>query len=103
MIFDFLKKQKGSKRKIELIKIMVTSVNIPEKNKLLYIEALDVLDNNWLDYLYNDLVKFTEIYELKQLDNINKENFSSVAWMKKKEALEKQKEINAFTFLINNI
>jgi hypothetical protein len=82
---------------------MVTSVNIPEKNKLLYIEALDVLDNNWLDYLYNDLVKFTEIYELKQLDNINKENFSSVAWMKKKEALEKQKEINAFTFLINNI
>jgi hypothetical protein len=46
MIFDFLKKQKGSKRKIELIKIMVTSVNIPEKNKLLYIEALDVLDNN---------------------------------------------------------
>ena len=103
MIFDFLKKQKWSEKKIELIKIMVTSVNIPEKNKFLYIEALNILDKNWLDNLFNDLIKFTEIYELKELDKINKENFSYVAWMKKKEALEKQKEINAFSFLINNI
>lgn len=103
MIFDFLKKQKGSNRKTELIKIMITSVNIPEQNKFLYIEALDVLDKDWLDNLYNDLTKFTEIYEIKQLDKITKENFSLVTWMKKKEALEKQKEINAFSFLINNI
>ena len=103
MIFNFLKKQKSSKRKIELIKIMIASVNIPEKNKLLYLEALEVLDKNWLDNLYKDLLKFTEVYELKELDKINKENFSSISWLKKKEAVEKQKEINAFSFLINNI
>lgn len=103
MIFDFLKKQKKPKKKIELIKIMIMSVNIPENNKFLYIEALEILDENWLDKLYLDIVNFTETYELRELDDINKENFSNIIWMKKKEAQEKQKDINAFSFLINNV
>jgi hypothetical protein len=40
---------------------------------------------------------------MKQLDEIQKNNFSIVAWMKKKEAEEKRKEINSFSFLINNV
>lgn len=103
MIFDFLKKQKDSKKKIELIRIMIQSVNLPENNKFLYLEALEVLDENWLNNLYNDLIKFTENFEMKELEDINKSNFSSISWLRKKEAEEKQQEINAFTFLINNV
>jgi len=103
MIFNFLKKQKETKKKIDLLKIMIQSIKIPEKQKKLYIEALDILDINKLNSLYIDIVKFTQNHEITHLDNINKQNFTSIAWLKKKEAVEKQEEINAFTFLLHNI
>jgi hypothetical protein len=49
------------------------------------------------------LSNFTKQIELEEIDNIWKKNFSQVAWMRKKEANEKQKELNSFTFLINNL
>jgi hypothetical protein len=49
------------------------------------------------------LIKFVEKYEIKELEDISKSNFINIAWMQKKEALQKKKEINAFNFLINNI
>jgi hypothetical protein len=44
MIFDFLKKQTEISKKKELIVIMIRSINIPEQQKDLYLESLDVLD-----------------------------------------------------------
>jgi hypothetical protein len=44
MIFEFLKKQQNKKRKKDLIIIMITSLQIPESAKQLYLEALDILD-----------------------------------------------------------
>ncbi len=103
MIFDFLKKQKEHKNKIKIIKVMIVSLNIPEKQKELYLEAIEVLWKDWLERLYITLTEFTKQLEYEELDKINKDNFSSVAWMRKKEAKEKQKEINSFSFLINNL
>ena len=45
MIFDFLKKQKEISKKKELIVIMIRSINISEEQKELYLESLDVLDD----------------------------------------------------------
>lgn len=103
MIFEFLKKQQNKKRKKDLIIIMIQSLQIPEPAKLLYLEALSILDFEGLDLLYNDLTNFIERFENKELEEISKENFSSIAWMRKKEALEKQKEINSFSFLLHNL
>lgn len=103
MIFDFLKKQKEIDKKIKLTKVMILSLHIPEAQKSLYIQALDILDNEWIDRLYEKLVKFVEILELKDINDINKHNFSKITWMKKKEAIEKQKDLNSFSFLINNL
>jgi hypothetical protein len=44
MISKFLLKQKDLMKKKKLIKVMIASLNIPEKQKYLYLEALDVLD-----------------------------------------------------------
>jgi hypothetical protein len=44
MIFDFLKKQTEISKKKELIVIMIRSINIPEQQKDLYLESLDILD-----------------------------------------------------------
>ena len=103
MIFDFLKKQKEISQKRKIIKVMIISLNIPEAQKELYLEAITILSKDWLERIYITLSNFTKQLEFEELDNINKMNFSQVAWMRKKEAIEKQKEINSFTFLINNL
>ena len=103
MIFDFLKKQREINKKRKIIEVMILSINIPEIQKELYLEAISILEEEWLENLYISLSNFTKQIEIEELDNINKQNFSQIAWMRKKEASEKQKEMNSFTFLINNL
>ncbi len=103
MIFEYLKKQKKIKEKIKLTTIMIFNLEIPEDQKSLYIQALDILDENWIDRIYNSLIIFIKDIEIKELDQIQKNNFSVISWMRKKEAEERKKEINSFSFLINNI
>jgi hypothetical protein len=62
MIFDFLKKQKEIKEKLNLIKIMIKSIKIPDSQKELYIESLDILDISKLNELYLSLLCENEIY-----------------------------------------
>ena len=102
MIFDFFKKQKEIKIKKELLIIMINSLNIPEEQKRLYLESLEILDINWINNLYREIWNFIENIEMKEIDEINKSNFSNIAWMRKKEIEEKKKEINSFSFLIYN-
>ena len=103
MIFDFLKKQKDINKKRELIVIMINALHIPNEQKTLYLGSLEILDIEWIKKLYIDLQNFIENFELKELEQIKKENFSSVAWMRKKEAEEKKKELNSFSFLLHNL
>lgn len=103
MIFDFLKKQKEIKKKRKIIKVMVISLNIPDLHKELYLEAIEIVSDEWLEKLYKELSLFTKQLEMEELSKINKQNFSQIAWMRKKEIKEKQKEINSFSFLINNL
>lgn len=103
MIFDFLKKQKEITKKKKIIKVMIISLNIPDLQKELYLEAISILSENWLESLYKELSIFTKQLEHEELWKINKNNFSEIAWMRKKEIKEKQKEINSFSFLINNL
>lgn len=103
MIFDFLKKQKELSKKKKLIEIMIISLNIPDKQKELYFEAIQILSKEWLEKLYLTLSNFIKQLEYEQLNEINKNNYSQISWLRKKEAIEKQKEINSFNFLINNL
>jgi len=103
MIFDFLKKQKEINKKKKIIELMIFSLNIPDNQKELYLEAISILTNDWLEKLFINLTKFTHELELEELNNIENSNFYHVAWMRKKEAQEKQKELNSFSFLISNL
>lgn len=82
---------------------MIDSLNIPEKQKYLYIESLDVLDTQWLDKLYENMKVFVESLEKKEKEEISFSNFASIWGLTKKELKEKKKEENAFSFLINNM
>lgn len=103
MIFDFLKKQKKTKNKKKLTQIMIMNLEIPETQKNIYIQSLNFIEYKHIDIIYNDLIKFIERYEIKELEDISKSNFVNIAGMQKKEAEDKKKEINAFNLLLNNI
>ncbi len=103
MIFDFLKKQKKVESKRKITKIMLLNLNIPEEQKALYIQAIDILDDNEIDELYEKWSNYIKNLEIKEIEEIRKQSFSEIDWLRKKEAKEKQKEINAFNFLFSNI
>jgi len=103
MIFDFLKKQKKIDSKRKLTKVMLLNLNIPEEEKALYIQAIDILDDKEIDELYEKWSNYIKNLEIKEIEDIRKQSFIEIDWLRKKEAKEKQKEINAFNFLFNNI
>ena len=103
MIFEFLRRKKRMDEKIKLINIMFINLKIPEWQKSLYIQALDILDENWIDKIYNELSNFIKNLELKELEDVQKSNFSIINWLKIKEAEEQKEELNSFSFLINKL
>lgn len=103
MILNIFKKYSEKNKKIELIKTIIENLNINEKQKNLYLETLDFLDDVWLEKLYKSLENFIWQIEQKEFESISKDNFWNIAWLRKKEAIEKQKELNSFWFLLNNL
>lgn len=101
MIFDFLRKRKNINEKIKLINIMFVNLKIPEAQKSLYLQALDILDEDWVNRIYKELSHFIKNLELKEIEDIQKNNFSAINWLKLKEAEEKKEEINSLSFLLN--
>jgi hypothetical protein len=79
MIFDFLRKQTKFEKKKKLTQIMIMSLEIPEAQKSIYMQALEIVEDKHIDNIYNDLIKFVEKYEIKELEDISKSNFVSIA------------------------
>lgn len=103
MLFSFLEKQKTDDKRKKLIKTMIKSLNVSEEQKQLYLQAVWILSGEDLENLYKKLTAFIEQIELKEIDDIKKQDFWKIAWMRKKEAQEKIKEVNSFSFLLNNL
>lgn len=103
MLINFLRKQSDLSKKKKVLLTMIKNIKISEDQKELYIKTLDILDEKWLDNLYRSVSAFVEEIEMMDIKNIAKNNFSSISWMRKKEAIEKQKDINSFSFLLSNI
>jgi len=79
MIFDFLKKQKDINKRKKIISVMILSLEIHDVQKELYLEAVNILNIEGLENLYKTLIEFTKEIEIKELEDINKNNFSEVA------------------------
>lgn len=103
MLINFLRKQSDLSKKKKVLLTMIKNIKISEDQKELYIKTLDILDEKWLDNLYKSVSAFVEEVEMMDIKNIAKNNFSSISWIRKKEAIEKQKDINSFSFLLSNI
>jgi len=82
---------------------MIMALSIPKEQKELYINALEVLSVDESQKLYVNLANYIEKIELKEIDEIRKQGFWNIEWMRKKEAEEKLKEMNSFSFLLHNL
>ena len=104
MLINFLKKQSNSKKdKKILLERMIWRLNINNDQKELYINSLDIIDEKSLDNLYKSITNFMENSKLEDIKKASQNNFSSISGMRKKEAIEKQKDINSFSFLLSNV
>lgn len=103
MILGIFKKYSETNKKRKVVKTLIESLRISDKQKTLYLDSIDILDEIWLDKLYKSLMIFIDEYEWKEIENIKSGNFSQISWMRKKEAIEKQKDVNTFNFLLNNL
>ena len=103
ILFDFFRKQKKLEEKARVSRILINTLEIPEEQKQLYLDALDILWEKELEDFYNNLTNFIKNIELKELEDIKKSNFTNIAWMQKKEAQKQKKELNAFSLLLNNV
>lgn len=103
MLLKIFKKYSDIKKRKKIIITIINSLKINEKQKNLYLDSLNFLDEQWLNNLYKLLEQFMWEIEKKQIEDIKKESFTKIAWMRKKEVLEKQRDLNTFSFLINNL
>ncbi len=103
MLFNFLKKQKKLSEKKRVLETMVATLTISPDEKELYFQSLNVLSIEELENVYAKFSKFVEKIEIKEIQDIQKESFTTISWMRKKEAEEKLEEINSFSFLLHNI
>jgi hypothetical protein len=53
--------------------------------------------------MYEDIIAFANNVEVKEIEDIRKQNFTDIQWMTRKEAEEKKQDINAFSFLLHNL
>lgn len=103
MILNIFKKYSETSKKKKIVITIIENLNINEKQKNLYLDSLDFLDDVWLDKLYKSLQAFMWEIEQQEMEDISRDSFTKIAGMRKKEVLEKQKEINSFWFLLNNL
>jgi len=103
MIINIFKKYSEKSKKKKIVKTIIENLNINDKQKSLYLDALENIDEIWLEKLYISLQEFIWNIEQKEIEDIRKNNFTKIEWLRKKEVLEKQKDINSFWFLLNNL
>jgi hypothetical protein len=79
MIYKFLNKRKKNKEKKELIILMINNLNIQDEQKELYLESINILNENEIDIFYNEISKFIENIEIKEIEDIKENSFSNIA------------------------
>ncbi len=103
MVSKILKKYHKANQKKAMLKTIISALKISEQQKQLYLDALEVIKNDALDNLYEDITAFADNVEVKEIQDIRKQNFTNIQWMTKQEAEEKKQDLNAFSFLLHNL
>jgi len=97
------KKYKEKEYKFILIKELIEWLQIDLKQKNLYLESLDFLDDEWLDRFYKKLTSVIEIIEENDTLEKFKKQEVNIQQITTDEIEEKKQEINSFNLILDNI
>gem|GEM_PF-3798160 len=78
MVSKILKKYHKASQKKVMLKTIISALKISEEQKQLYLGALEVIQNNALDALYEDITAFADNVEVKEIEDIRKQNFTNI-------------------------
>ncbi len=103
MIFSFWKKQTQIRVQKNLLRNLIKKIEIPETDKQMFLEAIDICDDQKMNTLYESVSHFIQDLEIKKVENISKTSFVKIESLSKKDAEQKKKELNSYNFLLTNI
>ena len=100
MLFSWiLERYRKKKEKRLIVRELILSLQIDERQRSLFLDSLDVLDEEGMNVLYARLIQFVESLEEKSIYK-SKEAVDSV---KEKERLDRQKDARSFNILLDNV
>lgn len=102
-IWNIFKKYKEKEYRLILVKDLILSLNIDSRQKNLYIESLNILDDESLDRFYKKLTWVIDIIEENENNLSFSKELETINYIKKQEQIQKKEEINSYNFLLDNI
>jgi hypothetical protein len=78
MISKILKKYHKATQKKIMLKTIISALAISDEQKQLYLGALEVIKNDALDNMYEDIIAFANNVEVKEIEDIRKQNFTDI-------------------------
>ena len=103
MIFSFWKKQTHTRIQKNLLRNLIKKIEIPEVDKRMFLEAVDICDDAKVNTLYQSVLHFIQDLEIKHVENISKTSFMKIESLSEQEAEKKKRELNSYNFLLTNI
>ncbi len=101
-IGSILKKFKEKKQRLSIVRESILTLQIDEKQKQLYLDSLELLNDEQLDNLYIQFTALISILEDNKIKQDYKDSHSTTISTHKTENIEKQKELNSLHLLLEN-
>lgn len=105
-IGNILKKMSKSSQKRTIIREVISRLRLESDQEQLYLDSLDVLDDEHLEMFYRKLVALVEIIEDREIVTIgNKQNsrLSHIQLLEEEEGKNTKQEVGNFNILFDNI
>lgn len=97
-----LKKFSKNEEKRTIIREVIYRLSLDTNQEQLYLDSLEVLDDEYLDMFYKKLVALIDIIEEKAIITSGERQTAQISQIRKKEQQESEK-IGSFNILFDNI
>lgn len=101
-LWSLLKKFSKNNEKRQIIREVIFRLSLDKKQEQLYMESLDILDDEYLDLFYKKLTALIDILEEKDIINSQEKQNEKILEIQGKEEKEEKYTTN-FNILFDNI
>ncbi|MDQ1343470.1 MAG: hypothetical protein QG650_189 [Patescibacteria group bacterium] len=100
---NLLKRIREKSQRKTILKELIESLRIDETQRFLYLESLELLDENGMTAFYNRLVAFVDETEGFEILADGQRRSGFVRELRSNEEMERSKEVDNANFLFDNV